>query len=174
MNISSRTRVLFSREMIDRRVRELGKEISERYSGKPLLVVCVLKGAFVFCADLLRALDIEAEVDFVRLGSYGTGKTSLGKVLFKSDLEVSIENKHVLIVEDIVDSGHSMSYLKEVFSARGPASIAICSLIDKSERRDVNVQVDFSGFHLEKGFVVGYGLDYAEKYRHLDSVHEIF
>jgi hypoxanthine phosphoribosyltransferase len=173
MNTSEKKRVVFSREVIDQRVRELGEEISERYKGKPLVVVCVLKGAFIFCADLLRTLSIEVEVDFVRLGSYGTGKSSLGKVLFKSDLELSVENKHVLIVEDIVDSGNSMSYLKEVLSARGPASIAICSLIDKKERRDTNVQVDFSGFHLEKGFVIGYGLDFAEKYRHLDSVYEI-
>jgi hypoxanthine phosphoribosyltransferase len=173
MNTSEKKRVVFSREVIDQRVRELGEEISERFKGKPLVVVCVLKGAFIFCADLLRTLSIEVEVDFVRLGSYGTGKSSLGKVLFKSDLELSVENKHVLIVEDIVDSGNSMSYLKEVLSARGPASIAICSLIDKKERRDTNVQVDFSGFHLEKGFVIGYGLDFAEKYRHLDSVYEI-
>jgi hypoxanthine phosphoribosyltransferase len=173
MNTSEKRNVVFSREVIEQRVRELGEEISERYKGKQLVVVCVLKGAFIFCADLLRTLSIEVEVDFVRLGSYGTGKSSLGKVLFKSDLELSIENKNVLIVEDIVDSGNSMSYLKEVLSARGPASIAICSLIDKKERRDTNVQVDFSGFHLEKGFVIGYGLDFSEKYRHLDSVYEI-
>jgi hypoxanthine phosphoribosyltransferase len=173
MNTSEKRNVVFSREVIEQRVRELGEEISKRYKGKQLVVVCVLKGAFIFCADLLRTLSIEVEVDFVRLGSYGTGKSSLGKVLFKSDLELSIENKNVLIVEDIVDSGNSMSYLKEVLSARGPASIAICSLIDKKERRDTNVQVDFSGFHLEKGFVIGYGLDFSEKYRHLDSVYEI-
>jgi hypoxanthine phosphoribosyltransferase len=173
MNQSDRMRVVFSREEIDRRVRELGQEISERYRGKQLVVVCVLKGAFIFCADLVRVLSIDVEMDFVRLGSYGGGKSSLGKVLFKSDVEISIENKHVLIVEDIVDTGNSMSYLKEVFAARGPLSIAICALLDKKERREANVQVDFSGFHLEKGFAVGYGLDFAEKYRHLDSVLEI-
>jgi hypoxanthine phosphoribosyltransferase len=173
MNRDDRMHVLFHRTLIEKRVHELGRNISEQYRGKQLIVVCVLKGAFIFCADLLRVLSIPTEVDFVRLGSYGTAKTRLGKVIFKSDLEVSIENKHVLIVEDIVDTGHSMSYLKEVLSARGPASIAICTLIDKKERREVNVQVDFSCFHLEKGFVVGYGLDCAEKFRHLDSVYEI-
>lgn len=164
---------VIDKEEIRTRVRELGQAISAKYHQEPLVLVCVLKGAFIFFADLVRELSIEPELDFVRLASYGKGTSRVGKVVFAKDMEVSIEDKHVVIVEDIVDTGHSMQYLKEVFTTRSPKSIAVCALIDKRERREVEIVVDFCGFPLEKGFLVGYGMDHAEKYRCLDGVYEM-
>ncbi|HCO12470.1 MAG TPA: hypoxanthine phosphoribosyltransferase, partial [Desulfonauticus sp.] len=133
----------------------------------------VLKGAFLFFADLVRAIDLNLEVDFVRLSSYANQKSRTGKVIFSKDMELPIEGKHLLLVEDIVDTGHSMAYLKKVLEARKAESVKICALIDKKERREVDVEVDYAGFVLEKGFIVGYGLDYAEKYRNLSGVFEL-
>lgn len=166
-------RVVFDKDVIAKRVRELGQAISRRYKDEPLVCVCVLKGAFVFFADLMRSLDIDPELDFVRLASYAGGTSREGKMIFSKDMEVSIEDKHVLIVEDIVDTGHSMQYLTRVLEARNPRSIAIAALVDKNERRELDVTVDFSGFALDKGFIVGYGLDYDEKYRGMDGVYEL-
>lgn len=165
--------VLFSKEQIAKRVEELGKKITLDYKGQELVAVCVLKGAFVFFADLVRAINLDLEIDFVRLSSYANQKSRTGRVIFSKDMEVPVENKHLLIIEDIVDTGHSMAYLKKVLSARGAKSVKICTLIDKRERREVEVQVDYAGFVLEKGFIVGYGLDYAEKYRNLPGVYEL-
>lgn len=162
-----------STEEIDAKVKELAKQISETYGSQPLVCVCVLKGAYLFFADLTRCLDCEAEIDFVRLSSYGDGTSRSGNMNFTKDLEVSISGKHVLIVEDIVDTGHSVEFLKHVFSKRNPLSIRIASLVDKRERREIDLTVDFPGFVLEKGFLVGYGMDYAEKYRYLDAVYEL-
>ncbi|WP_462324597.1 hypoxanthine phosphoribosyltransferase [Desulfoplanes sp.] len=165
--------VVFDKEAIAKRVGELGREISERYGEEPLVCVCVLKGAFVFFADLMRSMTIDPEMDFVRLASYAGGTSREGKMIFSKDMEVSIQDKHVLIVEDIVDTGHSMRYLTRVLEARSPKSIAIAALVDKSERRELEVTVDFPGFVLDKGFIVGYGLDYDEKYRGLAGVYEL-
>ena len=165
--------VVFDKDVIAKRVRELGREISHRYGDEPLVCVCVLKGAFVFFADLIRSLSIDPELDFVRLASYAGGTSREGKMIFSKDMEVSIEDKHVLIVEDIVDTGHSMHYLTQVFQARNPRSIAIAALVDKNERRELDVTVDFPGFALDKGFIVGYGLDYDEKYRGLEGIYEL-
>lgn len=165
--------VVFSKEQIEKRVKELGEQITLDYKGQELVAVCVLKGAFVFFADLVRAINLDLEVDFVRLSSYANQKSRTGKVIFSKDMEVPVENKHLLLIEDIVDTGHSMAYLKKVLSARGAKSVKICALIDKKERREVEIKVDYAGFVLEKGFIVGYGLDYAEKYRNLPGVYEL-
>ena len=161
---------------IQKRVAELGAEISARYKGQPLVCVCVLKGAFLFFSDLVRRIDLGPrglEIDFVRLSSYG-GATSRGRqAVFTKDLEVDVAGKHVLVVDDIVDTGRSAEFLLHVLEKRGAASLKICAFIDKHERREVGVKVDFAGFPIQKGFIVGYGMDYAEKYRELDAVYEL-
>lgn len=164
--------VVYSREDITKRIQRLGEEITEAYHDvrEPIVAVCVLKGAFVFFADLVRELDLDVEIDFVRLASYGQQTQRHFKVQFTKDLETSVTDRHVLLVEDIVDTGHSIEYLSQVMWARKPKSVRICALVDKKERREVDVHVDYPGFDLEKGFIVGYGLDYAERYRHLDSI----
>ncbi len=166
-------RIVFDKERIAKRVDELGRKISATYGEEPLVCVCVLKGAYVFFADLMRSLTIDPEMDFVRLASYAGGTSRGNKMIFSKDMEVSIEGKHVLIVEDIVDTGHSMKYLTQVLTARNPRSIRIAALVDKNERREIDVTVDFAGFTLDKGFIMGYGLDYDEKYRGLDAVYEL-
>ncbi len=164
--------VLYPAVEIQEKVRGLADQIMEFYAGKSVVAVCVLKGAVVFFSDLVRQMpDLDLELDFVRLSSYQDATESSGKVVFSKDIEIDIEGKHVLIIEDIVDSGRTMMFLTDVFKARKPASVRICSLIDKTERRvQGDLKVDFSCFSLQKGFVVGYGLDYAEKYRHLPDL----
>ncbi|WP_031482491.1 hypoxanthine phosphoribosyltransferase [Maridesulfovibrio frigidus] len=164
---------VFSSKEIEARIKEIVKDISKTYGDQPLVCVCVLKGAYLFFADLTRNLEVEAEIDFVRLSSYGSGTSTTGKMVFSKDLEGSIDNKHVLIVEDIVDTGNSIDFLKNVFSMRGALSIKTCALIDKQERREIDLDVDFPGFVVESGFLVGYGMDYAEKYRYLNAVYEL-
>lgn len=173
--MSARMHCLFDAHTVASKVRELGTAIDQAYAQiqEPLVVICVLKGAFIFCADLIRQMQIPLELDFVRMSSYGQKTTRQEKVHFSKDIEVSIQDKHVIIVEDIVDTGHTLAYLKKVFQARGPASIAICTLIHKTGRREVDLPVDFYGFGLKKGFIVGYGLDCAEAYRQLDAIYEL-
>ena len=149
-------RVLYDADTIRARVRELAGQIDALYGNEPLVVVCVLKGAFLFFSDLVRELSISPELDFVRLASYGNGTESSCSVAFTKDIELSIEGKHVLIVEDIIDSGRSMH---------------VAVLIDKRERREFPVRADFVGFALTSGFIVGYGLDYAEHYRALPAIY---
>jgi hypoxanthine phosphoribosyltransferase len=163
---------VISPEDIAVRVAGLGKAISAEYEGKELLVVGVLKGAFMFLADLARHISVPAHVDFVRLASYGA-KDHPGELSFLQDIETPCAGKHILVVEDIVDTGHSMSMLLDVLRARNAASVKLCALIDKAERRKTKVVVDFSGFTLAKGFLVGYGLDFAEDYRCLPGVYEL-
>ena len=161
-------------EQISERVESLGRDITASYgNGGVLVCICVLKGAFLFYSDLIRRINREVEVDFVRLASYGTGTSRGEDIVFSKDLEVSIEGKDVLVVEDIVDTGHSMDFLVHVLRRRNPKSLKICALIDKHERREVDVMVDFPGFKLNDGFIVGYGLDYAERYRELDGIYEL-
>ena len=163
---------VLSREAIAARVEELGAAISREYQGKQLLLVGVLKGAFVFLADLARHVTIPAQVDFVRLSSYAD-KDHPGELSFLHDLGSSCAGRHVLVVEDIVDTGRSMAGLLGGLQSRGASSVKLCALIDKSERRQKEVTVDFSGFTLAKGFLVGYGLDFAEDYRCLPDVYEL-
>lgn len=164
---------LFDRARIEDRVRILGREISELYGQEPLVCVCVLKGAYAFFTDLMRNLSIHPVMDFVRLSSYADQSSRQSRMVFSKDMEIDIKDKHVLVVEDIVDSGHSMKFLTRVLEARGPRSIKIAAMIDKTERREVEIPVDFVGFPLERGFIVGYGLDYAEQYRELDGIYDL-
>lgn len=165
--------VVFSEAAIAGRVRELGGMIRRDYAGRPLVLVGILNGAFIFAADLARAIDLPLEVDFIRVASYGKATASSGTVTLTKDIELAIAGKEVVLVEDIVDTGRTLSCLKEMFMARGPASLKICALIDKKERREVAVTVDYAGFTVAEGFLVGYGLDCAEQYRNLPAVYHL-
>lgn len=162
--------VLFTEEQIAKRVKEMGAELSAHYSDKRPLVVGILSGCFPFIADLSRAMDIELEVDFMAVSSYGAGTKSSGVVRFIKDLNQPIEDRHVLIVEDIIDTGLTLKYLNEALQTRKPASIEVCALLDKQAGRTQNVDVRWRGFECPDAFVVGYGLDYAGTYRNLPYV----
>jgi hypoxanthine phosphoribosyltransferase len=167
-------RQIFDEEQIRFRVTELAAEISALYAGEPLVAVCVLKGGFMFFSDLIRRIDgPRVEADFVRLASYGGSDTSSRTVSFVKDIELSVDGKHVLVVEDIIDTGHTMNFLLGQFSARGAKSLRAAVMVDKQERRELSVRSDFTGFALPGGFIVGYGLDYAERYRELPALFEI-
>ena len=166
-------RCLIPREAISRRVRELAQEIKRDYRGKDPVLVGVLKGAFIFLADLVRALELPVEIDFVRLRSYGAGTLPSGEVHITKDVELPIKDRDVLIVEDIVDLGFTLEFLRQHLAAHHPRSLKICCLIDKKERRRVEVPLDYVGFVVEKGFLVGYGLDCGEKNRTLPEVYVI-
>lgn len=163
-------RVLLSEEEIRTKVQELGAQISKEYKGRNLLLVTVLKGAVVFLADLLREITIPNEIDFMVVSSYGAGVKSSGVVKIVKDLDLPLAGRDILIVEDILDSGLTLSYIKELLESRGPASIKIVTLLDKPERRKVNLQADYVGFPVPDEFVIGYGLDYDEKYRNLPYI----
>jgi len=162
--------ILLDEEKILNKTRELGKQITEDYQGKELIVVGILKGAIVFLADLVRNIDLPLKLDFISTSSYGDSMESSGAVRFLKDLETSVEGKHVLIVEDIVDTGLTLQYLLTNLSSRGAISVKVCSLLDKPERRTVDVTPDYNGFTIPDAFVVGYGLDYAEHYRNLPYI----
>ena len=164
-------RVLISEEALHEKVQELGRQISEDYRGRRLLLVSILKGSVIFMADLMRAITVPCEIDFMAVSSYGDGVKTSGEVQIKKDLDRKIENYDLLIVEDILDSGKTLSYLMKVLAARNPSSIRICTLLDKPDRREAtDVAAHYSGFQIPDAFVVGYGLDYAEKYRNLPYV----
>lgn len=163
-------RVLLSNEEIREKIRELAGVISRDYEGKDLLIVCVLKGAVIFLCDLIRELKIPLEIDFMAVSSYGSSTVTSGIVRILKDLDTSIENKDVLIVEDIIDSGLTLSYLRENLLSRNPRSLKIITLLDKPERRKVNIKPDYYGFQIPDEFVVGYGLDFNEKYRNYPDV----
>ena len=162
--------LLLTREQIAARVAELGKQITEDYRDKDLVVVGILKGAVVFFADLIRQIGVPMSLDFMAISSYGSATKSSGVVRIMKDLDKPILGKDVLIVEDIVDSGMTLSFLKENLKSRGAASLKIATLMDKPDRRKVPLQVDYCGFVIPDAFVVGYGLDYAEKYRNLPDI----
>ena len=161
---------LFSADEISARVKELAAQIDKDYQGQEIMMIAVLKGSFLFVADLIRAVNTPAVVDFVRLASYGSATQSSGIIEVRKDLEMSIEGRHVLVVEDIVDSGLTLESLRNLLLNRNPASLRVCTLIDKSARREVDVPVDYVGFAMEDGFIVGYGLDLDEKYRDLPDI----
>lgn len=163
-------KILISKEEIDKRIKELAAELDRDYRGKRPLMVAILKGSIMFYADLLRAMTIPLELDFMAISSYGNKTKSSGEVRMIKDLDRSIEGKHLIIVEDIVDSGYTLSYLKRMLYSRHPESVKICTLLDKFERREVPLEPDYKGFDIGNEFVVGYGLDYAEKYRNLPEI----
>ncbi|MBK8295625.1 MAG: hypoxanthine phosphoribosyltransferase [Solirubrobacterales bacterium] len=162
--------VLISSEQLELRIQELGSQISRDYAGKDLVMVGVLRGAVVFIADLLRQLEVPCEIDFMAVSSYGSSRDSSGVVRILKDLDDSITGRDVLIVEDIVDSGLTLNYLMRNLRARDPASLEVCSLLTKPERRRVEVPIRYTGFEIPNTFVVGYGLDHAQRYRNLDYV----
>ena len=167
---SSNMKCLISREEIASAVKKLAADIRKDYHDKNPLVVGVLKGSFVFLADLVRAIDFPHEVEFVRLSSYGSGTSSTGQITMIHDLHAPIEGRHVLVVEDIVDTGNSIAFLMNYLSEKKPASLKLCALTDKPSRRQVEVQIDYRGFIVPNVFLVGYGLDYDEKYRNLPDI----
>jgi hypoxanthine phosphoribosyltransferase len=166
-------RILLSEDAILKRVRELGWEISNDYRGKEITIVCVLKGAVVFLADLLRNLDVPSSLNFVQISSYGNGADSTGEAKLLQGLNANIEGQHVLVVDDIVDSGLTLHHLREILLADQPASLKLCVLLDKAKRRMENVKADYVGFEIPDEFVIGYGLDYAGHYRGLRYIAEL-
>ena len=165
-------RVLLSEAQIEQRIKEIGAEIARDYAGKNPTMVCILKGAIMFYTDLLRATPIPLTMDFMAVSSYGNSTKSSGEVEIRKDLSTSIENKHVIIVEDIVDSGFTLTYLTRMLRSRGAKSIRLCTLLDKPSRRapGITLKADYHGFEIGNEFVVGYGLDYAERYRNLPYI----
>jgi hypoxanthine phosphoribosyltransferase len=162
--------ILVQADVLQRRVRELGAEISRDYAGKEPLLVCVLKGAVFFLSDLMRHIDVPCEVDFMAVASYGTSTDSSGVVRILKDLDAPIEGRDVLIVEDIVDSGLTLKYLLRNLAARKPASLEVCALLTKPERRRTQIDAKYIGFEIPNRFVIGYGLDHAERHRNLPFV----
>ncbi|MEG0877851.1 MAG: hypoxanthine phosphoribosyltransferase [Oscillospiraceae bacterium] len=163
-------KVLLTEEEIAAKVADMGKQISKDYAGKNLMLVTVLKGAVVFLADIMREIDIHAEIDFMVVSSYGAGVKSSGVVKIIKDLDVALEGKDILIIEDILDSGLTLNYIKDLLTGRNPASIKIATLLDKPIRRKVDLQADYVGFVVPDEFVIGYGLDFDEKYRNLPYI----
>ena len=168
--MSERIATMLTTEQIAARVRELGATITRDYAGHNLVLVCVLKGSFVFGADLMRAIDLPLRVDFLGVRSYGEGTESSGVVQITQDLSRPIAHEDVILVEDIVDTGLTIAHLMDLFRTRQPRSVRVCSLLHKPARAKVNVKVDYLGFTIEDRFVVGYGLDFAEKYRNLPYI----
>jgi hypoxanthine phosphoribosyltransferase len=165
--------ILYSRELIQKRVQEIAGRLSADYAGRELIVIGILKGAFIFMADLIRAMTIPCKVDFVRVASYGAGQESSGKVVMTKDIETSIAGRDVLIVEDIIDTGLTLTYLVNWLKERNPNSIKVCVFLDKRKRRKVSFEADYVVFTMDDGFVVGYGLDFNEQARYLPEVYII-
>ena len=168
--MAEKIKVLITEEEVDARIRELGEKISKEYEGKQIHLICVLKGGVFFMCELAKRITVPVSMDFMCVGSYGDGTKSSGVVRLAKDLDESIENKEVLIVEDIIDSGNTLYYLMDVLRQRKPASLRLCTLLDKPDRRVKDVHVDWTGFEIPDEFVVGYGLDYAKKYRNLPYI----
>ena len=162
-------RILLTEKEISRRVLQLGDEISRDFDGRDIVLVCILKGAVVFFSDLIRAIDLDVAIDFMSISSYGNSAKSSGVRLIK-DLDKDVVDKHVIIVEDIIDTGLTLAYLRDNLISRGAKSLAICTLLDKYERRIAKIDVEYTGFAIPDEFVVGYGLDYAEHYRNLPYI----
>jgi len=162
--------VLFSERRLKNRVKKIAAQITKDYEGKEPVFISVLRGSYIFMADLTRAVELPVSVDFMMVSSYGKGTTSSGQVQITKDLSEDIEGKDVIVVEDILDSGNTLSYLMQVLEARKPASIKLCTLLDKPDRRVKPIKADYVGYTIPDAFVVGYGLDYAEKYRNLPFI----
>lgn len=168
--MEDKIRVLLSEQEVDAKIRELGEQISKDYAGKSIHLICVLKGGVFITCELAKRITVPVTMDFMSVSSYGDGMESSGRVKIVKDLDDTIEGKEVLIVEDIIDSGRTLSYLIELLQARKPNSIRLCTLLDKPERRVTDVKVDYVGFNIPDEFVIGYGLDYAQKYRNLPYI----
>lgn len=163
-------KVLYSEEVILKKVKEMAKKISDDYREKDLLMVVILKGSVIFASDLIKNIDIPCDIDFMAVSSYGSGSESSGNVVIKKDIDGNVEGRDILIVEDIVDTGNTLSFLVDYFKEKNASSVKIVTLLDKPSRRNVNVDVEYSGFEVPNEFLVGYGLDYNEKYRNFPFV----
>lgn len=168
--MSEHIEVLVTKEDVEERISEMADEINRAYAGKSLHLVCVLKGGAFFMCELAKHLNMPVSLDFMSVSSYGSATKSSGVVKIVKDLDESLKDKEVIVVEDIVDSGRTLSYLLEMLKDRGPASLRLCTLLDKPERRVIDVQVDYTGFNIPDEFVVGYGLDYDQRYRNLPYI----
>ena len=168
--MAERISVLLSEEEVDKRIQEIGEQISKDYAGEQVHLVCVLRGGVFFLCELAKRITVPVSLDFMSVSSYGSDTKSSGVVKIVKDLDDSLADKNVIVVEDIVDSGRTLSYLLEMLKDRGPKSMKLCTLLDKPDRRVVDVKVDYTGFQIPDEFVVGYGLDYAQKYRNLPYV----
>lgn len=162
--------IMYTEREIKTRVKQLAKEIEKDYAGKTPLFVSILKGSFIFMADLIRDVDLDCTIDFMIVSSYGTKSKSTGAVKIIKDLDRDIEGKDILLIEDILDSGLTLSYIKGILETKMPASLKICALLDKPERRTADIKADYIGFTIPDQFIVGYGLDYAEKYRNMPDI----
>ena len=168
--MADKIRVMFSEEEVDNRIKEIGKQISEDYEGKEIHLICVLRGGSFFMCELSKRITVPVSLDFMSVSSYGNDSKSSGVVKIVKDLDDSLEGKHVIVIEDIIDSGRTLSYLLELLKDRKPESLKLCTLLDKPDRRVVDVHIDYTGFEVPDEFIVGYGLDYAQKYRNLPYI----
>jgi hypoxanthine phosphoribosyltransferase len=168
-----RLNLLISRDQVASIVKSLADQISEDYRGRKLVLVCILKGAFMFLSDLVRYLQIPVQIDFVRLASYGAGTKTSGIIEITKDIETPVEGKDLLIVEDIIDSGRTLQFLRDRLALSNPRSVKICALLDKKPRREVEIEADYLGKAIDNVFVVGYGIDFNEAYRHLPEIYYI-
>lgn len=168
--MSDKIRVLLSEEKVDARIRELGEQITKDYEGEEVFLICTLKGASFFACELAKRIALPLTLDFIAVASYGDGTQSSGEVRMIKDLDESIEGKNVIVIEDIIDTGRTLNYLMEMLKKRNPKTLKLCSLLDKPKRRVVDVTADYTGFEVPDLFVVGYGLDYAQKYRNLPYI----
>ena len=162
--------IMYTEEEIDNRIRELGAQITKEYAGKEITMICILKGAAPFACELAKRIDLPVEMDFMRCSSYGNETESSGVVKIDLDLDRPVRDKHLLIVEDIIDTGRTMHYLLDILKSRGPADVKLCALLDKPDRRVADVDIDYKGFVIPDEFIVGYGLDYAQRYRYLPYI----
>lgn len=168
--MAEKIRVLLSETEVDKRIQEIGEQISKDYEGEEVHLVCVLKGGSFFMCELSKRITVPVSLDFMSVSSYGSGTESSGVVKIVKDLDEPLQDKNVIVVEDVVDSGRTLSYLLEILKNRGPKTLKLCTLLDKPQRRVVDVSVDYTGFEIPDEFVVGYGLDYAQKYRNLPYI----
>lgn len=171
--MSEKIHVMIDEQQVEDRVRQMAAQISKDYQGKTLHLICILKGSVFFACELAKRITVPVTLDFMSASSYGDGTESCGRVKIVKDLDESLEGRDVLVVEDIIDSGRTLSYLLQVLILRNPASLRLCTLLDKPERRVTEVQVDYTGFAIPDEFVVGYGLDYAQKYRNLPYIGRV-
>ena len=165
-----KVRELISQEAVESRIKEIAAQISKEYEGKGIVLVCILKGSIFFTCELAKYITVPVTIDFMQCSSYGSGTESTGIIKIVKDLDETITGKHVVVIEDIIDSGRTLHYLLDVLQKRNPKSMKLCTLLDKPERRVMDVKVDYTGFAIPDEFVVGYGLDFAEKYRNLPYV----
>ena len=168
--MAEKINVLISEETLDAKIKEIGEKISKEYEGQQVHLLCILKGSVFFTCELAKRITVPVTMDFMSVSSYGDGTSSSGVVRIAKDLDESIEGKNVIVIEDIIDSGRTLSYLLEILQKRNPRSMKLCTLLDKPDRRVKDVKVDYVGFEIPDEFVVGYGLDYAQKYRNLPYI----